>query len=194
MPGMIQPERSILWDETGTLAQVTVKSFFTQRNHTRTLNMTKAQFELWQSGEYIQRALPHLSADEREFLMTGATPDEWDVEFHAEDEADYRGVVSSGGMDWRAFIEDDEGSKPLPIRLDLANHSPDGFAWGYSGSGPAQLALALLADAVGDAVALKLYQRFKSEVVASWPQNGAWTYSRAKAREWAKSRLDIEER
>ncbi len=36
--------------------------------------------------------------------------------------------------------------RPLGPRLDLANHSPDGFSWGYGGSGPAQLALAILAD------------------------------------------------
>lgn len=34
----------------------------------------------------------------------------------------------------------------LRPRHDLFNHSPDGFAWGYGGSGPAQLALAILAD------------------------------------------------
>lgn len=34
----------------------------------------------------------------------------------------------------------------LPPRHDLRNHSPDGFEWGYSGSGPAQLALAIVAD------------------------------------------------
>jgi len=31
---------------------------------------------------------------------------------------------------------------PLNPRLDLYNHSPTGFEWGYGGSGPAQLALA----------------------------------------------------
>src|SRR2546426_5830744 len=31
-------------------------------------------------------------------------------------------------------------------RLDLWNHSPTGFECGYGGSGPAQLALALLAE------------------------------------------------
>jgi len=36
--------------------------------------------------------------------------------------------------------------KPLPPRLDLWNHSPAGFEFGYGGSGPAQLALAILAD------------------------------------------------
>jgi len=35
---------------------------------------------------------------------------------------------------------------PLPLRLDIVNHSPTGFAWGYSGSGAAQLAVAILAD------------------------------------------------
>ena len=34
-------------------------------------------------------------------------------------------------------------AKPLNPRLDLCNHSPTGFECGYSGSGPAQLALAL---------------------------------------------------
>lgn len=33
--------------------------------------------------------------------------------------------------------------RPLPPRNDVRDHSPDGFQWGYGGSGPAQLALAL---------------------------------------------------
>ena len=41
-------------------------------------------------------------------------------------------------------------------------HSPTGFEWGYVGSGPAQLSLALLADALGDDErAQDLYQQFK---------------------------------
>jgi hypothetical protein len=45
----------------------------------------------------------------------------------------------------------DSGFKryPLPIRLDLRNHSPTGFEWGYRGSGAAQLSLAILADYIG---------------------------------------------
>jgi hypothetical protein len=38
---------------------------------------------------------------------------------------------------------------PLPRFEEIANHSPDGFEWGYGGSGPAQLALAILADCLG---------------------------------------------
>jgi hypothetical protein len=55
----------------------------------------------------------------------------------------------------------------LEPRLELHNHSPTGFAWGYGGSGPAQLALALLADALGDDErALALYQDFKWRCVS----------------------------
>src|SRR6266699_893682 len=62
-------------------------------------------------------------------------------------------------------------SHPLNPRLDLWNHSPDGFEWGYGGSGPAQLALALLADHLDDnQEALNLYQRFKWAVVAGLPR------------------------
>jgi len=56
----------------------------------------------------------------------------------------------------------------------ITNHSPDGFCWGYAGSGPAQLALALLlakARELGlpDGAAQVNYQDFKFEVVAHWP-------------------------
>jgi hypothetical protein len=54
---------------------------------------------------------------------------------------------------------------PLPLRTDLRNHSPTGFEWGYAGSGPAQLALAICAEVVGDERALQVYQRFKFKVV-----------------------------
>lgn len=55
---------------------------------------------------------------------------------------------------------------PLDPRLDLRNHSPDGFEWGYGGSGPAQLALAILANEMGDEFALDHYQKFKDDFIA----------------------------
>jgi len=58
-------------------------------------------------------------------------------------------------------------AKPLNPRLDLCNHSPTGFECGYSGSGPAQLALALLAEHLNDdEQAVALHQPFKRKVVA----------------------------
>lgn len=48
------------------------------------------------------------------------------------------------------------------------NHSPDGFAWGYGGSGPAQLALALLlAAGIPAETATRLHQGFKNDHVAN---------------------------
>jgi hypothetical protein len=62
--------------------------------------------------------------------------------------------------------EGEPGVGLLDPRTDLANHSPSGFSWGYSGSGPAQLALAVLAHAASEETALRRYQDFKEEVVA----------------------------
>src|SRR5437773_5148182 len=65
--------------------------------------------------------------------------------------------------------------QPLNPRFDLRNHSPNGFEWGYGGSGPAQLALAILANCLrDDEQALTLYQGFKWKVIASLPHEG-WT-------------------
>ena len=77
--------------------------------------------------------------------------------------------------------------QPLNPRLDLWNHSPSGFEWGYPGSGPAQLALALLADCLGDdQEAVELHQDFKSAVVAGLSKVG-WTLTEQEIRDtiWA---------
>ncbi len=56
----------------------------------------------------------------------------------------------------------------LPPRHDLRRLSKTGFEWTYEGAGPAQLALALLADHLGDdRAALAQYERFMREVVAN---------------------------
>lgn len=73
--------------------------------------------------------------------------------------------------------------RPLDPRLDLRNHSPTGFEWGYSGSGPTQLALAILADLLqDDEQALRRYQRFKEMVIAGLPKEG-WTMTETEIRE-----------
>ena len=51
----------------------------------------------------------------------------------------------------------------------LRQHSPDGFEFGYAGSGPAQLALAILLDFTeDDELALRNYQDFKFRFVQHW--------------------------
>ena len=58
--------------------------------------------------------------------------------------------------------------------LDIVNHSPTGFEWGYSGSGPAQLAYGLLLDYYGDEqVAREHYIAFRNQVVSQLECDGA---------------------
>jgi hypothetical protein len=71
--------------------------------------------------------------------------------------------------------EDDGEPRPLALRLDLRNHSPTGPEWGYAGSGPAQLALALAADVLGDDErAQDVYQQLKFKFIGRLPGEG-WT-------------------
>nr|WP_245333082.1 DUF6166 domain-containing protein [Halarchaeum solikamskense] len=57
--------------------------------------------------------------------------------------------------------------------LDVVRHSPSGFKWGYGGSGPAQLACALLLDYYDDATFAREHdQAFKSTVVSGLTCDG----------------------
>ena len=59
-------------------------------------------------------------------------------------------TVDGGPLDWRSS-------------LAVRNHSPTGPAWGYGGSGPAQLAAGALLLAVTDeATTERFYQKFTS--------------------------------
>ncbi|HXQ29455.1 MAG TPA: DUF6166 domain-containing protein [Gemmatimonadales bacterium] len=73
---------------------------------------------------------------------------------------------------------------PLCPRFDLRVHSPSGFNWGYAGSGPAQLALAILADHLpsDENRALASYQQFKNRVIA-----------RLEGERWALTSRDVAE-
>ncbi len=93
------------------------------------------------------------------------------------DRISYRGVRESGAARVDRLVQrqsqDSAGGAALNPRLNLRRHSPTGFEWGYGGSGPAQLALALLADCLADdRRALALYQGFKDAVVARLPHEG----------------------
>lgn len=70
------------------------------------------------------------------------------------------------GPNRRVWLDDQE---LLPARsLAVSNHSPDGFEWGYGGSGPTQLALAIMLELVPDVrLAQSLYQQFKWDFIAS---------------------------
>lgn len=64
---------------------ITNRSQLTGVEHTRKINVSAKQIELWEGGALIQDVMPHLSDEDREFLMTGITPEEWDAHFGEEE-------------------------------------------------------------------------------------------------------------
>ena len=74
----------------------------------------------------------------------------------------------------------------LLLRHELRNHART-FSWGYRGEGPAQLALAILADAIGnDQRAVRLYQLFKNEVIAGLQPEQPWSLSHYAVVAWVR--------
>lgn len=57
--------------------KITMQSMVTGEFNTLDLPITEAQYHAWQHGELIQRAMPNLTPDQREFLQTGTYPGEW---------------------------------------------------------------------------------------------------------------------
>ena len=68
---------------------------------------------------------------------------------------------------------DDDGTH-VNIDQKIIRHSPTGFEWGYAGSGPADLALNILAEFIGRdrAEANGLYELFKTEFILPMPHEG----------------------
>ena len=52
------------------------------------IDITPEQHMAWMKGELIQDAMPNLTNDEREFIMTGYTKEDWEYLFggHHNDE------------------------------------------------------------------------------------------------------------
>jgi hypothetical protein len=63
--------------------QVTKQSRISGKVSSMDLNITSEQLDRVNLGiELIQNIVPHLSSDEREFLITGIAPDEWNELFN----------------------------------------------------------------------------------------------------------------
>lgn len=64
---------------------ITKKSQLSGQENTMELDVTPEQMQRFErrreTGEYVQTIFPHLSAPEREFILSGITPEEWDEVF-----------------------------------------------------------------------------------------------------------------
>ena len=67
-----------------------MRSQLTGAMNTMDLPVTETQINQWRNGgQLIQRAFPTLTPSQREFLMTGATPEEWDAIIGSEEDDEF---------------------------------------------------------------------------------------------------------
>ena len=65
--------------------EITKVSQVSGKTHTLEVDVDESQMEDWNNGMLIQDAMPNLSAHMREFLISGVTPEEWDMMFKYDD-------------------------------------------------------------------------------------------------------------
>lgn len=91
---------------------------------TKEFDITDQQYNAWRDGALIQNVMPHLNDDEREFLISGATAEEWEA---FNEEADYDGYDDEVEDDYE-FLTPRE--KETNDRLDMGRN--DAGEWlGY---------------------------------------------------------------
>lgn len=61
------------------------KSPITGKINEMDIDVTEEEMDKWRSGVVIQRAMPNLTPDEREFILTGCTSEDWDNMFKGEE-------------------------------------------------------------------------------------------------------------
>jgi hypothetical protein len=92
------------------------------------------------------------------------------------------GAEGTAGQALVTMHQEGQPPRPLDPRFDLRRHA-DALNWGYGGSGPAQLALALAADVTGnDEMARRVHQKLKVRLVAGLPADG-WSLNEQQLRQ-----------
>ncbi|MDE2907247.1 MAG: DUF6166 domain-containing protein, partial [Acidobacteriota bacterium] len=86
---------------------------------------------------------------------------------------DSKVTIAGNPLDWQAS-------------LAVRNHSPTGPEWGYNGSGPAQLALAILLAVTDRETAERHYQEFKNDVIARIG-DAEWALPLRDVRHWLRA-------
>lgn len=96
----------------------------------------------------------------------------------------FTGSTTKGAMAQEVYVwRGTEGEQLGPFD-DGPRHSPTGFAWGYLGSGPAELAYSLLRVGFGHPPEPGDYQRFKEKVVARFSQDQGFVISCERVLAW----------
>lgn len=65
--------------------EITRTSILSGVTRTKNIDVTMNQLQKWSEGANIQDVMGNLSVDDREFIMTGITPEEWNDTFGEEE-------------------------------------------------------------------------------------------------------------
>ncbi len=85
------------------------------------------------------------------------------------------------------LVRDRDGAATANVPHKIVCRGPDGFEWGYHGSGPADLALNILLCFTNVAAAHELHQDFKREIIAPMPYCGG-TIKVSRIQAWLEKR------
>jgi len=86
----------------------------------------------------------------------------------------YRGYSDQGDASGPvSVVVYEESQKPYKLRHMIV-HSPSDMSWGFNGSGPADLALSVLADYLGEAAAIPAHERYDHAIANQIGETGAW--------------------
>lgn len=61
--------------------KITRRSIISNKEREMDLPVTEEQYAAWRRGVLVQDAFPQLDSEQREFILSGITPDEWDAAF-----------------------------------------------------------------------------------------------------------------
>ena len=61
--------------------KITMTSMLSGQTRTRDISISQEQVDAWKNGAMIQDVVPEICPADREFLITGVTPEEWDETF-----------------------------------------------------------------------------------------------------------------
>ena len=106
----------------------------------------------------------------------------------------YYGIVTAGEMDWTVYIENTTGRQ---LFTEHAAHNAgfnisDGMTWGYNGSGPCQLAAAiLLEETESPAFVQQWLDQFCHEVIAAFDKDRPFRLTSGQVAEWCDERKTV---
>ena len=85
------------------------------------------------------------------------------------------------------LFRDEFGDIVTNVKHKWIAHSPNGFEWGYKGSGPSDLALNILLEFVDKDIAWKLHHLFKDDFIVEMPIKGG-TISSRQVKQWLEAK------